>query len=244
MNYVDTHLHVLPSVDDGPSSIEESKEVLAGLKSLGFDRVVSTFHLNAGRESRIALARSAYDALVDEVDPASSAVVTGFTAEHLLDGLFWDSLRHETLLCYPNTRYLLVECGFRPGAFPPNLEQLFFKLQLKRYHPVFAHPERYDEFRRRPDLVDVLRQGGTLMQLDLLSLVGAHGRKTQKTARKWLAEDVYDIAASDVHTPLDLDMLEKSINYIKSEREESAVERLLVEMPKKLLKSVGTGASE
>jgi protein-tyrosine phosphatase len=92
---------------------------------------------------------------------------------------------------------------------PINLYELLFKIQLKGYKPVLAHPERYNFYHTDFKSYYKLKQAGCLFQLNLLSLTDQYGKGVQKTSEKLLKENLYDFVGTDTHHQNHLALLPK-----------------------------------
>jgi protein-tyrosine phosphatase len=83
----------------------------------------------------------------------------------------------------------------------PMLSQLIFKMKLKGVTPLIAHPERCFEFERKGRAAEVV-QAGALLQLDMGALIGRYGKAAEKLARQFLDDELYAVAATDLHSPV------------------------------------------
>ncbi len=235
MTFADLHLHVLPGVDDGPENLPESLGLLKGLCDLGFTTLVPTFHLDVDHEDRPALVPGVFRNLAAAAGDLKPLLLPGFSAEHRIDALFFRSFSADRLLTYPGSRFVLVEGGLGPAGLPPNLSEILFRLQVKGLRPILAHPERYDAIQTSPALAAALREAGTWMQLDLLSLESSYGREAQRTARKLLEREAYDLAASDIHHLRDLEVLGRALHGLEAAAGPAGLARLLSEGPAEVL---------
>jgi protein-tyrosine phosphatase len=232
--FIDLHLHIVPGVDDGVRTAEESLTVCRGLKQLGFDHLVTTPHIRAGMfDNRKAGLSEAFRAFSEQVASESGLPQLSLSAEHHCDDVFLELFQKGELLPYPGGRALLVE--FANESLPMNFEQLSFRLRLKGLTPVIAHPERYVPLFRHTDPIDRLLEQDVLFQLDLMSLVGKYGRSARAAAERMLDEGVYAIAASDCHRPEDLTRTQEAIGRLRELAGEDEVQRLLAANPSRLL---------
>jgi protein-tyrosine phosphatase len=96
-------------------------------------------------------------------------------------------------------KVLLVEAPYQGPL--PMLTQLIFKMKLKGVTPLIAHPERCFEFERKGRAAELV-QAGALLQLDMGALIGRYGKAAEKLARQFLDDDLYAVAATDLHSPV------------------------------------------
>jgi protein-tyrosine phosphatase len=237
--FIDLHLHYVPGVDDGVTSIEDAITVLRGLKALGYSQLVTTPHIRSGMfdNDRDGLTRAFQDfcARVGD-DPSLPALA--LSAEHHCDANFLALLESNTLLPYPGARSLLLELPH--DALPVALDRLIFRIAQKGLRTVIAHPERYVPLFKRTDPVDPLLDQEVGLQLDLMSLVGKYGRASRKAAERMLEEGAYTIAATDTHRVEDLARVEEAINLLHKRVGNEEATLLLAENPRRLLAGEST----
>ena len=198
---IDMHLHLLPGVDDGASSLEESDAMLGTLSSMGFDRLVLTPHL---MEPLSAEYRQAVLAAMNSVAPLAEnhgiALALGF--EHLLGPTVARQLQRGEQSTLAGSHAVLVELPFM--HWPADTAHNLFTLRDAGYKPVLAHPERYQDAIRTPQLLLDAIEHGAIPQITTGSLVGLYGAEPQRLSRYLVAEclgrDLPFILASDAHS--------------------------------------------
>ena len=189
----DWHCHLLPGVDDGVQTMEESLEILAGYEELGVREVWLTPHImedipneTAGLRSKFAELTTAY----------KGSIKLNLAAEHMLDSLFDERLAADDLLPIGNDgRSLLVETSYFNPPF--RLYDTLKEIKAKGYRPVLAHPERY-VYMERSDYRQ-LREMNVAFQLNIASLVEAYGPNERHKAEWMLAEGYYTMSGTDTH---------------------------------------------
>ena len=189
----DWHCHLLPGVDDGVPTVEETFQVLSSYEREGIREVWLTPHIMEDVPNTPASLRARYT----ELQAAYQGPITlHLAAEHMLDSLFEERLRQGDLLPLGKEgRHLLVETSyFRP---PYGLHNILLRIKAKGYVPVLAHPERYLYMDKEE--YEGLKQQGVAFQLNLPSLVGAYGPEARRKA-KWLLENrYYQFSGTDTH---------------------------------------------
>ena len=102
----------------------------------------------------------------------------------------------DILPLHEEKRYLLVETSyFNP---PMRLLSMLKHIQEKGYHPLLAHPERY-EYMQMADY-KALQQAGVAFQLNIPSLAGMYGRHVQKKAEALQEAGMYALCGNDTHS--------------------------------------------
>lgn len=205
----DIHSHLLPGIDDGSGSIENSLELLIKMKEIGYTSFICTPHImNDYYPNTPTIIQAALESLQEAVQ--SSLVIKNIkikaAAEYMMDQSFMHLLETEELLTLQD-KYLLVEMSYFQA--PINLKEILFKIQTQGYRPVLAHPERYAFFHSK-DLLkyEELKNRGCLMQLNALSLSTHYGSNMQQTAFKLLEAGMIDFFGSDTHRMQHLEKLE------------------------------------
>jgi len=221
--YVDLHCHVVPGIDDGCRTMEESLTLARGLRDLGFQAIVATPHIKtASYDNRRETIAPPHAALVESL--AGDGPSIEFAAEHWFDDVYWDLLVRGEALRYPGGKSLLLE--FDRQQIPMQVEQRFFEMRARwGCRPILAHPERYEcawgsDFQRLGQLQD----SGALFLVDLTSLAGRHGRKALRAAQELLEEDMVYSLCSDAHRPRDVESvalgMKELVRIVGSERAE------------------------
>ena len=196
----DMHNHLIPGVDDGVATLDESLTCLRQYADWGIRRVICTPHISQDYHPNTA------GQLLEAVQRVQLPIELSVSAEYLLDEQFDQLLRRDELLPFGPKQYVLIETGW--AAAPRQLDQWVFDLQRKGYTPVLAHPERYRYYQSEPYLLKQLRAQGCLLQLNLMSLAGRYGQKSQKLAHDLLREQSISFVGSDLHRPADLTILQ------------------------------------
>lgn len=190
----DYHSHLLPGVDDGVQTAEESLEILRLYEQLGIREVWFTPHImedipntTAGLRSRFEQFQKCY----------TGNIRLHLAAEYMLDNLFKERLAHRDLLPIGEEgNHLLVETSyFNP---PMDLYGMMEKIKSAGFIPVLAHPERYTymgekEYHR-------LKEAGVMFQSNLPSLVGGYGSPVKKKVEELHSKAMINLYGTDTHT--------------------------------------------
>lgn len=210
-NYMDLHSHLLPGVDDGSKSFEESLDLLKKLEDYGIQKIVLTPHIMEGvwENSRTYLEQRFQELQAYLKKEKFNAITLHLAAEYMLDSYFSTLLKEQQLLTV-KANYILVELSYMSA--PVNLYELLFEIQLAGYKPILAHPERYAFFHQNFKEYHKLKEVGCLFQLNLLSLSNYYGTDVQAISKKLLKENLIDFTGIDVHHMKHLNYLEKINN--------------------------------
>lgn len=192
--FTDAHCHILPGVDDGVQTMEESLAILDCYKELGVQEVWFTPHIMEDVPNKPTVLRQRFE----DLQAAYQGPLTlHLSAENMLDSIFQERFEQDDLLPWgKNGNRLLVETSYFKG--PSNFDHILQRIAAKGYFPLLAHPERY-LYMDKPDYRS-LKQRGMEFQLNLFSLLGFYGHHAKEKAEFLLREGFYDYVATDLHS--------------------------------------------
>lgn len=194
----DWHSHILPGVDDGIQTLDESLDALRTYATLGIAHVWCTPHImeempNHPNElcEKFAQLQQAWAQC-----PESSSLQLHLAAEHMMDALFQERLENDEILTIGDDKHLLVETSYYQP--PIDLYGILTRIREKGYHPILAHPERYN-YMNNADYTRLVQMGVSL-QLNLLSLTGYYGPAAQLKAQLLMHHNLYTYRGTDIHS--------------------------------------------
>lgn len=196
---IDLHSHILPGVDDGAQTLEDSLEMARKAISQGITHLMCTPHHNNGKYNNPAdkIIREVAN-LQEELDKRELELTLLEGQEVRLTELLLTAIQREEILFTDlDNTYLLIE--FPTNEVPIYAEQVFYQLLNKGQVPVIVHPERNAVFREEPNRLVSFLEMGTLTQLTAPSIVGIFGNDIQQTARQMLEHNMLYMVASDAH---------------------------------------------
>lgn len=195
---IDFHTHIIPNIDDGSRSIEETFNLIQEAQEAGFEGIVLTSHY----------IENYYETDVPERDVWVKAIsdnlkIKGIETNLYLANEIYMSDNMMNLLIdgkastINNSSYVLFEMPL--NAEPMNLYDVIYSLQENKLIPVLAHPERYSFVQKEPELINDLIEKGVLMQANYGSILGQYGEKAEIIVRKFLEANMIHFLGSDVH---------------------------------------------
>jgi protein-tyrosine phosphatase len=197
---IDLHSHILPGLDDGASSVEETLALARALADDGVSVVAGTPHVRWDHPvtpSRMTEALAIARAAVEREQIPIEILPGGEVALEMLDALDAPALAAYALAGNPS--FLLVE--FPYVGWPPDLATQLTRLLDEGITPVLAHPERNPEVQAAPLRLAPLVGEGVLVQVTAGSVVGAVGRSAARAAQALLDGHLVHLLASDAHRP-------------------------------------------
>ena len=193
----DMHSHLIPGIDDGAKSVEDSVELIRHLHSLGYTKLITTPHVMSDYfqntpETILGGLEIVRAALKENNIPVEISAA----AEYYIDDGFIRKLEEEKLLTFGDN-YLLVEVSYINP--PDNVRDILFRAQVLGYKPILAHPERYPFWYRSLDEYQRFFDMGIILQLNLNSLSGYYGPDAKRIAEKLIEMEIVQALGTDMH---------------------------------------------
>ena len=228
---IDIHCHILPNVDDGSESLEESIAMAKIAESEGITKIVNTSHCHfdfkykKGNELKLELEKF-NQALKEE--NINIEVLLGNELYYTSDLI--ERFDELDFFSMNNSKYILME--FSPINFPKNIEDVIYEIKIRGYIPIIAHAERYKHVQEDVNIVLDCIKEGALIQVNASSILGKNGEKAEDTSKKLLDNNMVHFVATDAHSsnrrrPL----IKDSYNYILKNYGKEVSEKLFIENP-------------
>ena len=202
---VDPHFHLLPGIDDGAQSLQESVTLLRLAHAGGVRHVVATPHMFAPPWNNVdpAAIREAFRVFKDEVEESSRRLIflrdmkLSLGAENYVSTELFETLAAGEVITLNDSDHLLIEfSGFL------TLDHIFAaveRIKSAGLHPVVAHVERYPVFQKDWRRLEALARAGCLLQVNASSVTGADGRRVRRFCDRLLRRSLVHLVASDAH---------------------------------------------
>lgn len=204
----DMHSHLLPGLDDGSKSPEESVELITHLMKMGYKKFIVTPHImNDYFKNTSEKINKNLDLLRNELAKQNISVTVDAAAEYLFDAGFAAKFKKGELITF-GKNYVLVELsGFMP---PENFIQIMFDMKTEGYNPVLAHPERYTYWHYNFEHYVTLKDRDILFQINIPTLSSVYSHGVKKICEDLIDNNMVDFAGTDVHNTEYMDMIERS----------------------------------
>jgi protein-tyrosine phosphatase len=229
INMIDLHCHILPGLDDGPKTMEESVEMANAAIADGTTHLVATPHSNSTHFFDYPKIRALCKELQAEVGDRLK-LATGCDFHVSPENIAALKLQAPRF-CVNQKDYLLVE--FNEIAIPPAMDQTLHEMQLAGIRPIVTHPERNRLLRLRPErLVSWIRHG-CYGQVTGGALIGRFGPAAQKDAMRWIEAGLIHFVCSDAHNTSSRPIqLRPAFEAVKKEFGEEKARALFIDNPK------------
>ena len=194
---VDIHCHVLPEVDDGALSLEESVAMCRMAAADGIGTIIATPHMFDGLH-QTPEKRTIHEKIAElEAQLRGSiSILPGGEVRYSYE-MFQEAPDPLTKIRLNGTSYMLLEFPFQ--AVPPNIEMTIFQILNAGITPVIAHPERNMRIQERPEILADLVERGAFAQLDAGSLTKSFGPEPYQTAKRIVEAGLGHFIATDAH---------------------------------------------
>lgn len=208
---IDFHSHILPAIDDGSKSMEDSIQILREAREAGFSKIISTSHY---LEGYYEIKEEDRKRLIQELKNEDIGLELYVGSEIYITENMVDLLKEKKASSINNSKYVLFEIPMNNKTMLT--KEIIYRLIENGYVPVLAHPERYSFIQQNPEELEELVDMGTLCQSNYGSIIGLYGKKTEKTVKKLLKNNLIHFLGSDVHRQEQIyNKIPKAIKKIK-----------------------------
>lgn len=194
---IDLHCHVLPGIDDGPSTIEDSVAMVRAAAAAGTRTIVATPHVSRRYPNDAETISRLVAKLNAQLIAEGVAVQIRAGAEVSMTHTVELNAAELPRLRLGGGPWLLVEPPLTP--FASSLDVILLDLQRRSGQILLAHPERCPAFHRDPQMLRSLVDAGVLTSITASSLVGRFGAEVRRFALELAQEEMIHNVASDAH---------------------------------------------
>lgn len=196
---IDIHSHILPGVDDGSKSFEESIEIIKKAEENGVSDIILTPHYIKGSiyHSGVRENKKILRELKAEVEKEGIPVRLYLGNEVFVESDMIQMVLDGEITTLNNSRYLLFELPLNQEF--RNFDEVINSVRSNGLVPVIAHPERYGMVHENPLILNEMKRIGALFQSDVGAFFGKYGKSSEKMVKLLLKHDMIDFLASDIH---------------------------------------------
>lgn len=196
---VDFHSHILPGIDDGAKTLEESVQLAEAMASWGFERITCTPHITRLYRNTPEIIKEQFDNLYEVLTIKGLDIDLRMSAEYRLNPETWPDVLAKGWLMPIEDKYILMEFPISHRSEMGNLDPMeeFKKVMSLGLTPILPHPERYF-YLSHDEMMDYV-DAGVKIQSNYGSLAGLYGPESQSRAQKLVDEGVVSFLATDMH---------------------------------------------
>jgi len=196
---IDIHCHILPHIDDGPSSWTTSLNMCRQAVANGINTIIATPHtFNGVYHNNPESIEEKVKILNQKIKENNISLKILPGSEVHLSADVIEAIKKKEILTLNKSNYILLE--FPHTQIPLHIEEILFQIQIMGITPIIAHVERNLKFQQKPALLSRLIQRGALAQITAASLCGFFGPIPKKISQKFLSEELVYSIASDAHS--------------------------------------------
>jgi protein-tyrosine phosphatase len=215
---VDMHSHVLPGIDDGAQTLEDSVLLIKEMMSMGIRKIIATPHIMVDYyRNTPETINTALNMLTEHLQALGIDIPIQAAAEHYFDEYFLQLIDRKQLMLMNGNR-ILFELPFT--SKPNNLNYTVQKMLGSGLQPILAHPERYPYLSLEE--VEQLRNFGCRMQTNTIAFTGYYGKSVKTDAETLADAGMIDYLSSDMHHPRHAAALRDALQlpYVKKLKDE------------------------
>ena len=229
---IDIHCHILPDIDDGPKTFDESLAMARIAAEDGITGIVATPHLNERLYSPVEISRRVSSLrLMLRKENIPLSIMMGADVSVLFRP---DQVEGFTI---NGTNYILIE--FAHSHLPRNADAILFQFLVKGFWPIITHPERNPSISADPNLLRQLLGDKIYVQITAGSLTGDFGNEARHCAEYLLRAGVVDVIATDAHSstkrkPILSEGMRAAAKFVGPQR----ARQMVVDAPTKIIRGI------
>ncbi|MBU1727233.1 MAG: hypothetical protein KJ880_06360 [Candidatus Omnitrophica bacterium] len=193
---VDLHTHILPGIDDGSVSFEESIKMCSMAYQDGIRTIVATPHIGKFPNTKEIIFQKTKE-LKEQLVTKGIIIELVCGADYEFTPEIFALIDNKAALTINNSRYILLDTPY--SLLPPNIENIVGVLVEKGVIPIVTHPERCLQVQGNLGMLYGLIRAGALIQVTASSITGKMGSKAEECATKILKNNLAHIIATDTH---------------------------------------------
>lgn len=195
---IDMHSHVIPTIDDGSRSVQETYNMINEAKEAGFTDIMLTSHfLLNNYEPSIEELILWKNKLQEILDNNNIGITLHSGMEIYISDNLETLIKEKRVLTLNGSKYILIEL---PLSTTVNyLDYILYYLESISIKPIIAHPERYKCVQDNPDIVQNYINRGALLQCNYASILELYGKNAKKTVKTLLKRNQVHFLGSDCH---------------------------------------------
>ena len=232
---IDFHSHIIPGVDDGSKSVEETYNLILEAKEAGFTDIIMTSHFTSHyyepKPYELKLWKEKLQELIKikEIDINLHSGMEVYVSNRLEE-----LIKNEKLLTIADSKYILIELPI--NASINYLDNILYILDTFGLKLILAHPERYIYVQDNPSIIDDYISKGILLQCNFGSIIGQYGKNAEHIIKRMLKNGQVDFLGSDCHRENTVyKTIPEAVRKIKSLIGEEEFNKIAVLNPKKVL---------
>ena len=234
---VDMHSHIIPGIDDGSKSVDETFKMITEARRAGFTDVILTPHcLTNHYEPTTGEIILWKNKLQEIINNQKMEINLHSGMEIYISNQMEDLVKDNSILTLADSKYMLVELPL--SSTVSFFDYVLYFLQSISVQLILAHPERYKSVQENPELVEDYIDKGALIQCNYGSILGLYGNAAEKTMKTLLKNHQVHFLGSDCHRVKTIyPLIPQAVRRIKRIVGEKEFKKISTENPQKVLKN-------
>lgn len=200
---IDVHSHIIPKIDDGSASFEETYTMLKEAVLAGFTDIISTSHYIEDYYEENATKREEFINSTNKLlEEKQINLKLHCGSEIYITQNLVELIKENKASKLANSRYVLFELPMNNNV--KYLRDIIFDIMSFDMIPIIAHPERYSYVQENPNILIPLIEQGTLFQGNYASIIGRYGNHAKVTIKKLLKANMIHFLGTDCHKKNDI----------------------------------------
>ena len=235
---IDIHAHILPGVDDGAESFDDSVGIIKDLVAVGVTDVIATPHFM--NETNFISPKSNNQDLVNQLKKRLEAeginIGVYLGNEVYIDKNILSLLSEDKITSLAESQYILVELPLNDEF--DDYEDILLELMQSGHTVILAHPERYAIIQKDFEIARILHDEGILFQCNLASITGKYGHEAKKVLQKLMKEKMIFAFGSDIHRPGRLEFWGPAMKKLSKYYNEREMSQILSINPERIIRKL------
>lgn len=195
---IDIHTHIIPQIDDGSKSIEESINMMKQAENAGFTDIISTSHYIEEGYNVEEDKRKQYMNKLNKLAKIENIDVKLYLGSEIyVTPNMMKMIKEHKASTLAGSKYVLFELPMNNNIL--YLDEIIFELKSENLIPVIAHPERYKIVQENPNIISEWIERGALIQSNFASIIGYYGKNAKNTMKKMIKANMIHFLGSDAH---------------------------------------------
>lgn len=234
---IDVHSHVIPKIDDGSESFEESYTMFLEAEKAGFTDIISTSHYIENYFEADSITRHAWIEAMNKVLTENKINLKLHCGNEIyITQNLIKLIKQKKASTLADSKYVLFELPMNNNV--KYLNEMIFEIKSLGMIPVIAHPERYAYVQKNPNLLIGLIEQGALLQSNYASIIGYYGNHAKNTVKKLLKNNMIHFLGSDCHKKNDIySKISEIMIELEKVLNKEKIEELTTINPSKILKN-------
>ena len=226
---IDIHTHILPEVDDGSFSLDNSLAMISECVKQGTTDIILTPHYRKEYKLGAKELKERFSTFKDCVEKSGLAVNLYLGQEIFIEKDYKEIFSSNAFLPMNDGKHILIEFGYDCKW---DITEVVYELTRLGYTPIIAHIERYINYDL--SVAYEVKDLGGLIQVNAESLVGVQKRVFGKKVKELLKNGLVDFIASDVHFNRK-NLLAKAQKWVSKKYGKECAQKIFIDNAKEII---------